>query len=127
MRTEQPFLLRTELQQAFAAARGEPGGAGLDDTPLASLFAWAQEGAQDGAWLQFALRPQIGHWRYLRLHLETMAADWVEVGEYLQFKERLVLGHAPEWTLELDLEPFAREFPRMHETRSIGRGVQAPR
>ena len=28
-----------------------------------------------------------------------------------------------QWTLELDLEPFAHSVPRMHRPSSIGRGV----
>ena len=119
-----PFLLRTELQEAFAAA-----GAGDDDgelrgSPLGRLFRWAQEAAHDGAWLGFALRPQIGRWIHLRIHLDTMAAERIDVATYLAFKERLVTGHAADWMLELDLAPFAREFPSMHETDSIGRGVE---
>ncbi len=121
---EGPFLLRTELQDAFAAACDEVGDGALADSPLGPLFRWAQEAAHDGAWLQFALRSQIGRWDYLRIHLETMAAERIDTASYLAFKERLVTGQAADWTLEVDLAPFAREFPRMHETRSIGRGVE---
>ncbi|MDX1594226.1 MAG: sucrose synthase [Gammaproteobacteria bacterium] len=123
-RSGEPFLLRTQLQRAFEDACAEDGDGELRRSPLARLFRWAQEAAQDGAWLQFALRSQIGRWSHLRIHLDTMAAERVDVATYLAFKERLVTGHAADWTLELDLEPFAREFPRMHETGSIGRGVE---
>jgi sucrose synthase len=123
-RHEGPFLLRTELQDAFAAACAEEDDGALADSPLGPLFRWAQEAAHDGAWLQFALRSQIGRWDYLRIHLETMAAERIDTASYLAFKERLVTGQAADWTLEVDLAPFAREFPRMHETGSIGRGVE---
>ncbi len=46
--------------------------------------------------------------------------------EYLAFKERLVNGHpaADDWTLEIDLAPFSREFTKLQEARSIGNGVE---
>jgi sucrose synthase len=123
-RHQGPFLLRSELQDAFATACEEERDGALPGSPLGLLFGWAQEAAQDGAWLHFALRPQIGRWIYLRIHLETMAADRIDTASYLAFKERMADGQAADWTLEVDLEPFAREFPRMHETGSIGRGVE---
>ena len=45
--------------------------------------------------------------------------------EYLAFKERLVNGNPAhdDWTLEIDLAPFSREFTKLKEARSIGNGV----
>jgi len=85
----------------------------------------SQEATLDAQWFYLALRPRIGRWQYLRIHLETVEAEEIAVGQYLRFKERLVDGNAaPEWTLEVDLEPFSREFLKPHEARSIGRGVE---
>jgi sucrose synthase len=50
----------------------------------------------------------------------------VEVSEFLRFKEHLVGGGEAksDWSLEVDLGPFNREFYRLRESSSIGRGVE---
>ncbi len=55
-----------------------------------------------------------------------MEHDEISPSEFLAFKERLANGsrRADPWTLELDLGPFNREFPKLKESRSIGRGVE---
>ena len=51
--------------------------------------------------------------------------DELGVREFLRFKEHLV-AHQPAdaFTLEIDLEPFDREFYKLKEPESIGRGVE---
>src|SRR5690606_9125943 len=58
--------------------------------------------------------------------LEGMAVEEVTVRDFLRFKESLALGQhdIDEWLLEIDLGPFSREFPKLLEARSIGRGVE---
>ncbi len=120
-----PFLLRTDLLDGFEALCEREGGAVLRYTPLAEVLQMSQEAALDAQWLYLALRPRIGRWQYLRIHLETVEADAIVVSQYLRFKERLVdANEAPEWMLEVDLEPFSREFLKPQESRSIGRGVE---
>jgi sucrose synthase len=73
-----------------------------------------------------SLRTSVGRWQYLAFHAEALECEERTAQEFLQFKERLV-SQSPEhdpWLLELDLGPFNREFPRMREARSIGRGVE---
>ena len=62
----------------------------------------------------------------MRVHLDTMSMERISVSNFLYFKEQLINGNQDTWSweLEIDLEPFSREFPKMHETRSIGRGVE---
>ncbi|MFO7610067.1 MAG: sucrose synthase, partial [Candidatus Krumholzibacteriia bacterium] len=121
-----PFLLRSDLQDIFAAVTAEPGGEALRGSPLAKLVGWAQEAAVDAAWIHLAVRTRVARWAYLSLHLDTLAVSEISTAEFLRCKERLVdgRGDADAWTLELDLEPFSREFAKMTETRSIGRGVE---
>ena len=78
------------------------------------------------AWIYLALRVRVGCWEYMRVHLDTMSMERVSVSRFLYFKEHLIDGSQEDWSweLEIDLEPFSREFPKMHETRSIGRGVE---
>lgn len=118
-----PFLLRSELWEGFAAFCEEPEGAALKGGPVARVIASAQEAAQSNGVICLALRRQIGRWTHIRIEVESMEAREISVSEYLRFKEALVDGSDP-WTLEIDIEPFNREFPKMQESRSIGRGVE---
>ena len=120
-----PFLLRTDLLDGFQALCDDDGGKDLQHTALGNILQMSQEAALDAQWFYLALRPRIGRWLYLRIHLETIEAEEIVVSQYLRFKERLVDGSkAPEWMLEVDLEPFSREFLKPQESRSIGRGVE---
>jgi sucrose synthase len=122
------FLLRSDLHDAFAGLCEQEDGdqaAPLAGSPLARLVHWAQEAALDEEWIYLSLRPWVArHW-YMRLRGESLYPELVPVEAYLGFKEGLV-GQAEDdpWSLEIDLAPFSREFPKMHEVRSIGRGVE---
>ena len=119
------LLLRSDLRDAFEALCGDDPGCILAESPFATLFARCQEAALDPSWLYLALRERVARWTYLRLHLETMNLEPVQITEFLGFKERLVSGaEADPWTLELDLAPFSREFSKLQEADSIGRGVE---
>lgn len=121
----QPFMLRSELHDAFQAVCATSAEYDLHASPFEVVIEHAQEGAQDAAWIYLALRLRIARWCYLRIHLDTVVLEVVTVSEYLAFKERLATGASqPEWTLEIDLEPFSREFYKLQESASIGRGVE---
>lgn len=120
-----PFLLRSELWDEFVGMCETESGAGLSDTPLATLVAASQEAALNAPWIYLAVRLYIGRWNYLRFHAETMDHEEISASEFMYFKERLVSGHeqAAPWPLKIDLSPFNRDFPKLQEARSIGRGV----
>jgi len=121
----QPFMLRSELHDVFQTVCRETADCGLHASPFETVIEHAQEAAQDSAWIYMALRLRIARWCYLRIHLETMVLEVISISEYLAFKERLATGTGQtEWTLEIDLEPFSREFYKLHEPDSIGRGVE---
>ena len=124
--SDRPFLLRSEVQERFAALGRDENGDSIENTSLAKVIAWTQEAAGRAPWLFFAVRPRVGQWNYFRVHLETMTAKIVSASEYLQFKERLIDGDGAggEWIPEFDIEPFTRAFPKLQEARSIGRGVE---
>ncbi len=120
-----PFLLRSELLDAFHELCESDPGARLDDCPLAETFRLCQEAALDHAWVYLALRPRVARWTFLRLHVETMDLDEIPVAEFLRVKERLAAPRPQDaWVLEVDLAPFSREFLKLHEPASIGRGVE---
>ncbi len=117
------FLLRSEVWDEFQAFAREGESQATRDSSLGRFFFSVQEAAHDGRSLTFALRPHVGRWLYVRLDSETLQAETLNVSEYLAFKERLV-GANSDRMLELDIAPFQRGFPKLQETRSIGRGVE---
>jgi sucrose synthase len=121
-----PLLLRDEVQDAFARLCQSPTSDCLTGTPVERMLQATQEAVVDTDWFYFALRVRVGRWGYLRLHSNTMSVEEIPVSEFLYVKEHLVEGHQDgvDQILEIDLEPFLRGFPKMHETRSIGRGVE---
>lgn len=123
-----PFLLRSDLWDEFERfCTSCPPDKNLNATAFRRLIANSQEAALDSPWLYLAVRERIGQWVYIRMHIETCEFTEVPVAEFLKFKERLVNGkdgHSDQWTLELDFGPFNRNFPKLKETRSIGRGVE---
>lgn len=123
---ERPFLLQSDLWDEFERYCAEDHEIDLSEGALAVTIRHAQEAVIDAPWLYLAVRPTIGRWQYLRFHVDSMEQEEVPVAEFLAFKERLVEGSTPSdnWTLEVDLGPFNREFPKLQETRSIGRGVE---
>ncbi|MEK7321719.1 MAG: sucrose synthase [Pseudomonadota bacterium] len=120
-----PLLLRSELWDEFKAFCREHDQTDLLESPLADIIRIAQEAAVGTPWIYFATRRYVARWEYLSIHLESLQAAPVSTAAYLQFKERLIGGgEGNEWTLEFDIGPFNREFPKLREARSIGRGVE---
>ena len=122
---ERQFLLRSDVLDAFETVCSEDGAEELRDSPFATLIGWCQEAAIDHAWICLALRRRVARWVYLRIHVDSLNAEVIDVDVFLYFKERLVSGTGEDdWTLKLDLAPFSREFAKLHEADSIGRGVE---
>ena len=121
-----PFLLQSDLWDEFQTFCGESDDASLCDTALADTIAVAQEAVLEDPWIYLAVRPSIARWTYLRFHVEAREHEFVTVSEFLAFKERQVNGAEDSngWALEVDLAPFNRDFPKLRESRSIGRGVE---
>ena len=120
---EKPFLLRSELIEEFQALCDEAPGLDISNSALARLVRSVQEAAQGDGRICLALRPQIGRWLYLEVSLGSLETKSIPVSDYLAFKEKLVGGDTTH-ALEFDIEPFNRDFARMQESRSIGRGVE---
>jgi sucrose synthase len=117
------FLLQSELEESLAESCSEHE-LDLAHTPLAEAIAGCQEAVTAAPWLYMAVRPHVARWHFICIHLDEMSLQEVSASEYLTTKERLATGHGEdEWTLELDFDPFEREFPKMHERQSIGQGV----
>ncbi|MFQ5643089.1 MAG: sucrose synthase [Thiogranum sp.] len=121
-----PLLIRDEVQDAFARLCESDTNDCLSGTPIERMLQATQEAVVDADWFYFALRVRVGRWGYLRLNSNMMSVEEIAVSEFLYTKERLVDGRQDDsgQMLEIDLEPVLRGFPKMHETRSIGRGVE---
>jgi sucrose synthase len=117
------FLLHSDLQDELErfCADVDPG---MADSPLARTVAVAQEAVLEAPWLALSIRPTVARWQYLRFHVEAVEFEEISASEFLRFKERQVSEGDEDWTLEIDLEPFSRDFPKLQEARSIGRGVE---
>jgi sucrose synthase len=121
------FLLRSDLWDQFEEHCGEIGkGNSICTEAFKRFIVCCQEAILEDPWIYFAVRERIGRWVYVRFHVEALEHEEVSVSQFLAFKERIVAGpeNVAQWPLELDFGPFNREFPRMREVRSIGRGVE---
>ncbi|MBN2430657.1 MAG: sucrose synthase [Acidobacteria bacterium] len=120
------FLLQSDLWREFEAFGETETGAVLRDSVFEELIRSAQVAAIQEPWMYVSFRSGIAKWRFLRFHVKDVVFDEVSVARFLSFQESLVSddGNAAEWALEVDLLPFNRGFPRLKETRSIGRGVE---
>ncbi len=98
----------------------------LKFSPITKIFKNVRQVAVQSPYLYIACRPYIARWRHYRFNLKNVDIDMVEVDDFLDFKERIILGadQVTDWELEIDLKPFNRDFPHMSEGRSIGRGVE---
>lgn len=122
---ERRFFLRSDIQDSFEQACATDTTEKLRASPVALLVESCQEAAMDAAWIYFALRPRIGRWVFVRTHLDTLDSQAAPASEFLAFKERLATGESSdEWLLEVDMAPFSREFYKLRESASIGRGVE---
>lgn len=124
---ERGFLQRSDLCDAFAdVCTADDAPEGLKQTPLAKTIRFTQEAALNDAWVYLAIRLRIATWRYVRIALEGLTVEEVTVQDFLRFKEGLATRQhdIDEWLLEIDFGPFSREFPKLQEARSIGRGVE---
>ena len=121
-----PFLLQSDLWDEFQIFCANSDDASLCDTALADTIAVAQEAVLEDPWIYLAVRPSIARWTYLRFHVEAREHEVITVSEFLAFKERQVNAskETDSWALEVDLAPFNRDFPKLRESRSIGRGVE---
>jgi len=119
-----PLILRSEIWDEFVSFCGENGYADLLDSLFAETVNATQEAVIDHPWIYLAVRPRVARWVYWRLNAEDFRVERVSVPLFLEVKERLVNSHCDDFALEIDLGPFGRGFPRLKESRSIGRGVE---
>ena len=120
------FWLRSEILSEFQAFCAQGDRDRLREGDVAKAMGTVQEAVLHRDGLYVACRPGIARWEYVRIHPESLECEEISAANFLAVKEELVLPpdarNRP--TLEIDLRPFEKEFPKMERTRSIGRGVQ---
>ncbi len=123
---DRQFLLWSDLQHEYDEFLTTEVGAPLGDTKMSWIMRHAQEAVVDEPFVCLAVRTRVGRWNYLQVHTEEMHCRELSVTEFLDLKERIAADIPPgeRYVLEVDLSPFERGFPKLKETRSIGRGVQ---
>ena len=121
----QQLLLRTQIQEIFADTIAENKFSELASSPFKIIVQWCQEAAVLEPWAYFALRKRSARWDYIRIDLETLFLERISAKQFLYFKEQLVSGNTSEhYPLEIDFAPFSREFFKLQEEKSIGRGLE---
>ena len=122
---KQPLLLRTEIQKIFHNTVAENKLSKLDSSPLKTVMQWCQEAAIVEPWAYFALRKVSARWEYIRIDLKTLLLEIISPEKFLYFKEQLASGNTSQrYPLEIDFAPFSREFFKLQEEKSIGRGLE---
>lgn len=120
---EKNILLSSNLQDNFLSYWEENSLPALKkEDPFFELMLFSQEAVWRDNWFYFACRPEIGRWQFIRIHSENLVAREVNVSEYLAFKEYFITKKENPWLLEVDLEPFEKNLPKLQQARSIGRG-----
>ena len=108
---------------AFCAEQGIPNNCGDN---FREMIHSIQEAAASPPDLYMAIRSRVAGWQYVHVQVDSAQCREVGVTDFLAFKEALAdPGAAVDpYTLEIDLSPFERGFPKLREVRSIGRGVE---
>lgn len=109
---DKQLFLRTELLELY----------GEDDLP--DFISSLQEAVKLHGQIFFAARVGIGDWLFIELYTDTLDFTEVTATEYLEVKERMVLGEDAGWIPTVDLQPFNRDFPKPSNPDFIGKGVE---
>jgi sucrose synthase len=126
VRLDKSLMLHSDIWYEFKQFVKTEAGKGLQDSAVEKFVFNTQVAAFESPWIYLFLRDGIANSKYYKFHLDEVCISEVSVSDYLQFEERLInsQNNIDPWTLEIDLTPFNRGFPRMKETKSIGRGVE---
>lgn len=120
------LFLHSDIVDQFEQFCQSHGDDSIRHSSMAHLMNSVQEAVVVEPWIYLATRFGAGRWLFFRFHIEVLAQEPIDVAQFLQFKERTVEQNQKEddWVLEVDLGPFQRDFPKLREQRSIGRGVE---
>jgi sucrose synthase len=121
---EKPFLLRSDLVEILEDFCSTEPGTVLRHSPFHRLMHAAQESFFRDSAMFLDVRWGVARREFWQLDCEQMSLRQITISQFLRSKEQMIdpaLRSIP--TLEFDLKPFERGFPRLRDTRSIGQGV----
>jgi sucrose synthase len=122
---EQPLILRTEIQDIFQQTIEENRSSQLASSPFKTIVRWCQEATIRDDLTCFALRKRAARWEYIRINTKDLDLEIISPQQFLSFKEQLASGNTSDsYPLEIDFAPFSREFFKLQEEKSIGRGLE---
>lgn len=120
-----PFLLRSDILAVLDEFCQSEIGAPLRGTPVHHLLHAAQEAFFRDSEIYLDVRWSVSKRSFWQLHCEHLSFREITVSSFLQTKEQIVEpDETSAATLEIDLQPFERGFPRLRDARSIGQGVE---
>ncbi|MGE4319711.1 MAG: sucrose synthase [Deferribacterales bacterium] len=112
------FILKSDFQELCGQCPGEL-------KHFKSLSKYTQEMTFRDPFIHLMIRNNIGIWSYLTINANDFTAYESDASSYLLVKEQIVTGSSDsDYMLELDFSPFNRDFPKMKEIKSIGKGVE---
>lgn len=119
------FLLQSDIKNIYNQYSEEHEKSAFKDTILEDFLTDTRVMGIKYPWLYFAVRKDIGKWEYIKFDQENVRFNKIEVKEYLKFQESLINGKTDEedWPLEINVAPFYKDFPKLREKTSIGKGV----
>jgi sucrose synthase len=122
---EDPLLLQSKIKDIFDEFSKRHNGSVFKDTLLEDFMTDTRVMCIRYPLLFFAVRKDIGKWEYLKFDQENVNFRRIKVKEYLKFQESLIDGQKTEenWPLEINVAPFYKDFPKLREKTSIGKGV----
>jgi sucrose synthase len=72
------------------------------------------------------VRHDIGIFNYYQFNLDSVSLICINASIFLFYKEKIIEKDKSldDWALEIDVTPFNREFPKLSEPKTIGKGVE---
>ena len=126
IKKDKVFLLGSELKEMLEEFFEDEDYGDFENEIVFDVFKYSQVACISNPWVYLSVRPHIGTWQYFRFHADDVLFDEIAVQDYLRFEEMQVNSTTAtdEFLLEIDLEPFNREFPRLSNSSYIGKGVE---
>ncbi len=123
--SDKTFFLRSDLQRILQEFCESESGRYLAGTPIYRLLGAVQEAFFRDSAIYLDVRWHVAQRSFWCVHSEEMSSREISLNEFLRVKEQIAAPHLEEMpTLEIDMGPFERGFPRLRDSRSIGQGVE---
>ena len=115
---DKPFLLRSDIVDMLDEFCAEEPGAAMCESPIHRLLRAAQEAFFRDSAMYLDVRWRVAQRGFWQLHCEELSCRDISVSEFLRAKEQILEPEFhPSPTLEFDLKPFERGFPRLREAK----------